>query len=373
MIFQTGTEAVVLGVELNNYCNRDCLHCLRDLKGVPESFPVDLLGKILREARPYGASLVGFTGGEPTLHPHLEEILRAVTREGYHYYLVTNGARFEKLYPLLLRHRENLAGLSFSVDGATRETHDDLRGEGSFLQVMAAIAACHGEGITFNLQMTLNNRNLHQMKEMALLAGHLGASNLFFAHLMPTPDLVHLDLLPSPAQYRRAEDEMSRLRSLFSFEIHMAVGYSVQNPLFHCRAQTLNALNFDYQGNLTVCCQLSNYRGSEKGQPAPARFKKDLIGSMREMTLSHGIQKLQQTLADLFREKIQRIQTGSFGGLDHFPCFFCARYFQKIPWLGTAATPWSSAGADLDPVPHSLPHWTHGSDPLTAGLREALP
>ena len=48
-----------IGIELNNVCNLDCGHCFRDIyRGVGDKselfFPLELLEKILLEAKPLG-------------------------------------------------------------------------------------------------------------------------------------------------------------------------------------------------------------------------------------------------------------------------------------------------------------------------------
>lgn len=324
-IFQTGSEALLLGVELNNYCNLRCVHCLRNLKDKPKQFPVDLLLKILREAKPLGAKIVGFTGGEPTLHPKLGEILEIVKNEGYRCYFVTNASRFEIVKKLFVNYKDTIAGISFSLDGAVKETHDFIRGEGSFMAVMTAIAVSHGEGVPFSLQMCLNNQNKDEISAMALLAAQLGAKQLFYALSIPTPALVSKDLLLSPAECLKIERQVNLLKSSFSFDIYMAIGYSVNNPFFHCRAMNMSALNFDYAGNLTVCCQLSNY-------VADTNSTADIAASMTEASIMDGMTKLQYTLNKFLKEKIEHVQCG-FKDVDTFPCIYCAKWYGKLEWL----------------------------------------
>lgn len=339
-IFQTGSEALLLGVELNNYCNLRCVHCLRNLKDKPKQFPVDLLLKILREAKPLGAKIVGFTGGEPTLHPKLGEILEIVKNEGYRCYFVTNAGRFEIVKKLFVNYKDIIAGISFSLDGAVKETHDFIRGEGSFMAVMTAIAACYGEGVPFSLQMCLNNQNKDEISAMALLAVQLGAKQLFYALSIPTPALVSKGLLLSPAECLKVERQVNLLKSSFSFDIYMAIGYSVNNPFFHCRAMNMSALNFDYAGNLTVCCQLSNYVGNFKGFATgrggaggtDTNSAADIAASMTEVSLMDGMTKLQDTLNKFLTEKIKHVQCG-FKDVDTFPCIYCAKWYGKLDWL----------------------------------------
>lgn len=333
-IFQTGNETVLLGVELNNYCSLSCTHCLRNLKGSPENFPPKLLRKILKEAKQFGSKIVGFTGGEPTLHPKLDEILDIVDEEGYRCYFVTNASRFEIISKKLVSRKDIVAGISFSIDGAVEATHDFIRGKGSFRQVMTAVANCHGEKIPFNLQMCVNAKNKHEIAQIATMAAQLGVEDLFYALPIPTPELVKNNLLLSPDECRKVEDEVNKLKRQFNFDIFMAVGYFVENPLFLCRAQGMSALNFDFSGNLTLCCQLSNYRNSKS--------KIDIIAGMADSSLLNAIIKLRDHVNRFAKEKTRVIQSGSMKKIDYFPCFYCTKWHGKLDWLKEMnSNPWN--------------------------------
>src|SRR5213079_3060079 len=122
-------------VELTNICNLHCSYCMRDEDALYHTkanfFPADLLARIIREARDtYQIEYVSFTGGEVTLHPRFAEIIDTVADAGMTVGFVTNGWHFERVYPALLKHKQIVRTIGFSVDGATREAHDRWRGAG---------------------------------------------------------------------------------------------------------------------------------------------------------------------------------------------------------------------------------------------------
>src|SRR5688572_20086060 len=143
-----------VSVELTNICNLHCSYCLRDEDALYHTrarfFPVDLLRRILREAREAAEiGHVSFTGGEPTLHPELGAVLEAVGAEGMLAGIVTNGWHFDRVWPAIDAHRAAVRVLSFSLDGATREAHDRWRGDGSFDRVIRAFTRCRVGRIPF--------------------------------------------------------------------------------------------------------------------------------------------------------------------------------------------------------------------------------
>src|SRR3990172_10708534 len=144
-----------IGIELTSRCNLSCLHCLREKTKKREDFPLDLLPGLLRDAKAYGIKHIAFTGGEPTIHPQLDEIIKMVTENGFTYHLVTNGWNFKQIFPTLEKYGLKwLKGLSFSMDSPNEETHDKIRGKGSYKKVLQGISICFQKKIPFNLQMT---------------------------------------------------------------------------------------------------------------------------------------------------------------------------------------------------------------------------
>jgi MoaA/NifB/PqqE/SkfB family radical SAM enzyme len=67
-----------LALIVTTRCDYHCAHCLRDLSDEKVDFLLELLPKLLEQARPFGARHVGFTGGEPHLHPHFAELVEMV-------------------------------------------------------------------------------------------------------------------------------------------------------------------------------------------------------------------------------------------------------------------------------------------------------
>jgi len=124
-------------LELTNRCNLSCHHCFDERHAGTGDLPLPIIQKVLQEGHACGIDHVGFTGGEPTIHPQFPEILKLVSQAGYGFSFVTNGLNFPKIFRLLLRYRPQFQGLTFSLDGAREGTHDRLRGKGSFFMLPA--------------------------------------------------------------------------------------------------------------------------------------------------------------------------------------------------------------------------------------------
>jgi len=315
-----------IGIELTNRCNLSCLHCLREKSKEREDFPINLLLPLLKDAKSYGIKHVAFTGGEPTIHPHLDEIIRLVTENGFTYHLVTNGWNFKEIFPSLQKYGLNwLKGLSFSMDSPNETTHDKIRGEGSYKKVLQGISICFHKKIPFNLQMTVCTLNIKELEEMAILASKLNAERLYYAFIQPTPENMKAGLVPSPSEQRKIAKEVMNITKMMTIGIFLSPGFDIPELVFQCRALQMSSLTVDYRGNIVFCCQLSGYSGSDT--------EIDIIGNLKDMSLFEAHKKLVDKIAEFQKDRIKKIEKGEISDLDRFPCFYCAKYFGKLDWL----------------------------------------
>lgn len=320
-------------VELTNRCNLSCQHCLSGRHGGSRVLSLGILRKVLDDAKALGFNSLSFTGGDPTLHPKFREVIRMTANAGYRFRLVTNGWNFPAIYSAIVEHREALAGITFSLDGATEETHDSLRGGGSFRRVLRGFTICVIEELPFTVNMVLTSRNQCEVVEMVRLATQLGSSGVRFGHLMPTPvtAATHLDL--TPEDKRTVEHEIQGLREQTPIAVVIAPGHHTSD-LFPCSPLRGEELNVDCDGNLTKCCQLSNHGGNVG--------RGDVIGSLHEMSFSDAWQLLVQENARFREEKNRRLKEKELLESDLFSCWYCSLYYEKIDWLRQVPNhPWS--------------------------------
>jgi len=314
-------------IELTNRCNLSCGHCFEERHAASGDLPLEILEKVLREGKSCGIEQVSFTGGEPTIHRQFNKVIGRVVEAGYPFSFVSNGGSFPRIYPLLVKNRKWFLGVTYSLDGAREETHDRLRGKGSYRSVMRAISICAFKELPFTFNMVLTAQNRNEIGEMIALAEQLSSGGVRFGHLMPTPEtaLRNLDLDLTPVERREVESEIWRLKEAVSIPVGMAPGYFSESPFFPCGPLELEEYNLDYQGNLTLCCHLSGYSGSNQGT--------DVMANLNDVSLAEACQRFRWRVATYLADKRERVSRGKFGNLDHFPCWYCVKYLGKVTEL----------------------------------------
>ena len=308
-------------IELTNRCNLRCQHCFSGRHGGKDDLPVATLQRVLSEARDHGFDHLSFTGGDPTTHRRFKEILGLTYEAGYFFSFVTNGWTFSRFYPELLPFRDKLKIVTFSLDGADEETHDRLRGRGSYRRAMQAMSVCVVESIPFSINMVLTAHNRHQLECMAHNATRLGSHGLRFCHLMPAPmtTLQNFDL--TPQERKILEAEIWQLRRKYSVPIEMAPGH-YSTDLFPCAPLQMQEVNIDCRGNLSKCCHLSGH-GDGAGQG-------DIIGNLLDMSFTDAYEQLRRENEAFHAAKVKHFAENGCEDTDFFPCWYCSLYYKKV-------------------------------------------
>lgn len=320
-----------LSVELANICNLHCSYCFRSDENLyssqAEFFPLELLRRVISEAHAAAnVTHINFTGGEPTLHPEFAETLRIIGNAGLTVSFVTNGWHFERVWPALQANRAAVSHVAFSLDGVTREDHDRWRGDGSFDRLVRAFTRCYISKLPFGIKIVIRRDLVGQLEQIAIFAARMGAASLNFVHVMPTSNAVADDSALSLDEQRAAEQEIAILARMFKMSIGIDVGYyNVDDTRPPCAPLAGVSMNIDYRGRLSLCCNLSGFRGAAEEQDVVADLNVESFASAYEkfkILAATQLQKRKEALAALHQPDVY---IGS-------PCMFCLQSFGKIPW-----------------------------------------
>src|SRR6202022_3646602 len=98
-------------------CNLACTYC-NEFDDVSTPVPLDEMKRRLYILAGMGTSIITISGGEPLLHPDLDEVIRHIRRRGIIAGMITNGfflnqERIERL------NRAGLEHLQISIDNVT--------------------------------------------------------------------------------------------------------------------------------------------------------------------------------------------------------------------------------------------------------------
>jgi uncharacterized Fe-S cluster-containing radical SAM superfamily protein len=160
-------------------CNLECVHCF-----VPSGPGIDRhalmprpeVRRLLNEGLALGVREIYFTGGEPFIHPEILAIL-GDTLDLAPTTVLTNGTLFTTRTVTMLRelndHARYALEIRVSLDGATAEAHDRVRGAGSFARAMDGLSRLAAAGLLPIVTVTDPGDDSDALREryLALLRG----------------------------------------------------------------------------------------------------------------------------------------------------------------------------------------------------------
>lgn len=139
-----------------------------------------ILRDVIDQAVALGTERVFLTGGEPLARADAIDLIEHIvcTRER-ELVLLTNGTTLkgERLLALAALPAERLR-VQISLDGASPETNDPIRGDGTFDRICEGIRAAVGAGLRTTITMVLLRHNLRGAASVVALAADLGVTNV---------------------------------------------------------------------------------------------------------------------------------------------------------------------------------------------------
>jgi len=177
--------------------------------------------------------------------------------------------------------------------------------------------------------MGLRRDTFEHLEKIAVFAARLGAATLSFAHLMPTSEGHQNDLALTLDERRWAEEEIALLSKIFKMKISVDVGYYNIDLAPPCSPLAGTNYNIDYRGRLTLCCNLSGFRGGENGADFVADLNAESFGAALDRFNQLKDIQLERRRAALTESRERGITPDIYLGS---PCLFCLNSFHKLPW-----------------------------------------
>ena len=181
-------------VNLGKRCNNNCLFCVSHHRGEPNVFiKEDRLRQYIKKYAAKGYNSLGFLGGEPTIYPDFERVVRYAKEQGFaQIHVVSNGRRFadQKLLKRLIT--AGVTRFSVSLHSDDPELEDYMTGvPGSFQQKFQGIknlALFRQKGLiktNLSINIVLNKLNYKTIRSTIEKFSALGVNNFRINFIRP--------------------------------------------------------------------------------------------------------------------------------------------------------------------------------------------
>ncbi|KAA0085662.1 mycofactocin radical SAM maturase [Mycolicibacterium sp. P9-64] len=245
--FELGLDApICLTWELTYACNLACLHCLSSSgKRDPAELSTRQCKDVIDELQRMQVFYVNIGGGEPTVRPDFWELVDYATAHQVGVKFSTNGVRITPAVANKLA-ASDYVDVQISLDGATAEVNDAIRGRGSFAMAVRALQNLKDAGFRdTKISVVMTRHNVSQLDEFKALADRFGAT-LRITRLRPSGRGADVwdELHPTAGQQRQ----------LYDWLVAHGDGVLTGDSFFHLSAygQALPGLNLCGAGRV-VC------------------------------------------------------------------------------------------------------------------------
>lgn len=160
-------------------CNLACTHCLYAASPQRKNayrLTEEEVTHLFDQLEDLGATPnLMFTGGEPTLHPHLYDFFDQSERRGYTFQLHTNGTRIHAEEAARLARFTHLKKVQISLEGSTPALHEQVMGPGLYQRTLRAIDELRSHNVPVTIAVTPMDSNQESFTEIEHLAQEKGA------------------------------------------------------------------------------------------------------------------------------------------------------------------------------------------------------
>ncbi|MEV8547215.1 mycofactocin radical SAM maturase [Streptomyces sp. NPDC051572] len=176
--FELGLDApICLTWELTYACNLSCVHCLSSSgRRDPRELSTAQCEAIIDELRRMQVFYVNIGGGEPTVRPDFWHLLEYAVAHQVGVKFSTNGVRITPERAAFLASTDYV-DVQISLDGATAEVNDRVRGPGSFDMAIRALDNLAQAGFKdAKISVVVTRENAGQLDEFKAIADSHGAT-----------------------------------------------------------------------------------------------------------------------------------------------------------------------------------------------------
>lgn len=272
--FEVLSAPILLDLQLTTTCNLACPHCYVNSSKNGFDAPFEDVVMVLDQAKEIGVFEIAFGGGEVTLYPEFEQILKETYKRNLVPNFASNGVNFTNSQIKAMKKYVGAVALSIEHLGQKFEKRRGF----SFGQFISSIELLKKKDINLVFQVTVSEGNLCELSEVCDFLLHYEPYGIVFLTYKPVGRAICYDV---PLKKVSSQKVVNELKSVFTkLQDRTKVGYDC------CLANALVnsgiCLNEDIQG----CSALrSSIAVNYNMDVVPCSFSSSVLGNLKSSNL----------------------------------------------------------------------------------------
>lgn len=225
----------VVNFHVTDRCNYHCKYCFAKFKkpdpSIEEAKHVvdEIKGYFLKHGISNGR--INIAGGEPTVYPYLEELIRYIHGQGIKCSIITNGSRLTEEFCIRMSGMLDMIGISIDAatdEGNIRVGRCNVNGAPDFDRLERACDIMHKNGIRLKINTVVSKLNLDEELNSVYRRLRPDKIKLFCTHVVDNINGNARALVPTREEY---EEFVSR-NAVNGCEVVIEGHDSMQNAYF---------------------------------------------------------------------------------------------------------------------------------------------
>lgn len=179
------SSPTLVGLDVTSRCNMRCAHCFLGDRHIEDELNTNDITELIDQLKDMDVYQIYIMGGEPFLRKDMMQIIEHVKGSRMTISINTNATLIEDASELSKMLNPMTDWIQISLDGACAETHDKLRGNGSFQLVCKKIEMLTKSGVVVRINTVVTENNIEELESIYKICHELGVSKLSFNPLYP--------------------------------------------------------------------------------------------------------------------------------------------------------------------------------------------
>ena len=258
--FKKTQKAKWAEIDITTRCNFNCEWCYLPVNKKEKDMKKEDFYEVLNILDKSNITQITLSGGEPLLHPNIEEFVRMIKKKGIIVHINSNGWHLSEIMAKKLKEA-GLSQIQMNIDSLNPKKHNNIRGkEKSFVKVIDAFRNAKKYGITTVVQTVLTKENVGEITDIMDFSRNLGINRIRMWDMTPSgkgKDKIQF----APEDYNKCLDKLAKhainlgAKNIISYEPTFPnKKYNI--PAYHlpCPAKLGLLITIDPDGNVKYCC-----------------------------------------------------------------------------------------------------------------------